>query len=38
MGFIHYYNHHRSHGALGWDTPTQTLNQLNRDNLPEDHS
>lgn len=37
-GFIHYYNHHRSHGALGWDTPTQTLNQLNRDNLPEDHS
>lgn len=37
-GFIHYYNHHRSHGALGWDTPTQTLNQLNRDNLPEDHN
>ena len=36
-GFLHYYNHHRSHGALGWATPTQTLNQLNRDNLPEDH-
>ena len=37
-GFLHYYNHHRSHGALGWATPTQTLNQLTRDNLPEDHS
>ena len=37
-GFLHYYNHHRSHGALGWDTPTQTLNQLNGDNLPEDHT
>ena len=37
-GFIHYYNHHRSHGALGWATPTQTLNQLNKDNLPEDHT
>ncbi len=37
-GFIHYYNHHRSHGALGWATPTQTLNQLNGDNLPEDHT
>ena len=37
-GFLHYYNHHRSHGALGWATPTQTLNQLNGDNLPEDHN
>ena len=33
-GFIHFYNHHRSHGALGWATPTDTL----RDNLPEDHT
>ena len=32
-GFIHFYNHHRSHGALGWATPTSTL----RDNLPEEH-
>ncbi len=33
-GFIHFYNHHRSHGALGWATPTSTL----RDNLPATHS
>jgi len=33
-GFIHFYNHHRSHGALGWATPTSTL----RDNLPKEHS
>ena len=32
-GFIHFYNHHRSHGALGWATPTSTL----RDNLPAMH-
>lgn len=32
-GFIHFYNHHRSHGALGWATPTSTL----RDNLPAEH-
>lgn len=34
VGFIHFYNHHRSHGALGWATPTSTL----RDNLPEEHT
>lgn len=33
-GFIHYYNHHRAHGALGWSTPTSIL----KDNLPEEHS
>ena len=32
-GFIHFYNHHRSHGSLGWATPISTL----RDNLPEEH-
>ena len=33
-GFIHFYNHHRAHGALGWATPTSLI----RDNLPEEHS
>jgi len=33
-GFLHFYNHHRSHGALGWATPTSTL----RDNLPAMHT
>jgi transposase InsO family protein len=33
-GFIHFYNHHRAHGALGWSTPTSIL----KDNLPEDHT
>jgi transposase InsO family protein len=33
-GFLHFYNHHRSHGALGWATPTSIL----RDNLPAMHS
>ena len=33
-GFVHFYNHHRSHGALGWATPTSLL----RDNLPEEHN
>jgi len=33
-GFLHFYNHHRSHGALGWATPASTLG----DNLPAMHS
>ena len=33
-GFIHFYNHHRAHGALGWATPTSIL----KDNLPEEHN
>ncbi len=33
-GFIHFYNHHRPHGALKWATPIATL----RDNLPAEHS
>jgi transposase InsO family protein len=33
-GFIHFYNHHRAHGALSWATPTSTL----KDNLPEEHT
>jgi transposase InsO family protein len=37
-GFIHFYNRHRSHGALGWTTPTDTLNRLTGDNLPGLHS
>lgn len=32
--FIHFYNHHRPHGALGWATPTSILG----DNLPEEHT
>jgi transposase InsO family protein len=36
-GFIHFYNHHRSHGALRWATPAATLNTI-KDNVPEDHN
>jgi len=38
-GFIHFYNNHRSHGALKWATPAATLNQLpHRDNVPVMHN
>ena len=37
-GFMHFYNCHRSHGALNWATPTDTLTHLAGDNLPGDHS
>jgi hypothetical protein len=33
-GFIHFYNHHRAHGALGWSTPISII----QDNLPEEHT
>jgi transposase InsO family protein len=33
-GFLHFYNHHRSHGSLEWATPMDTI----RDNLPEEHT
>jgi len=32
--FIHFYNHHRPHGALGWATPNATRG----DNLPAEHT
>jgi len=33
-GFIHFYNHHRDHGSLGWATPNSIL----KDNLPKEHT
>jgi transposase InsO family protein len=33
-GFIHFYNHHRSHGSLRWATPISII----KDNLPAMHS
>ena len=36
--FLHFYNHHRSHGALDWATPIATLTHLAGDNLPDTHT
>lgn len=36
--FTHFYNHHRSHGALGWHTPIATLAHAAGDNLPASHT
>jgi transposase InsO family protein len=33
-GFMHFYNRHRPHGALGWATPAAILG----DNLPAEHN
>lgn len=33
-GFMHFYNHHRPHGALGWQPPIHILG----DNLPVGHN
>jgi transposase InsO family protein len=35
--FMHFYNQHRSHGALGWLSPIDTLNRC-RDNVPVTHT
>ena len=37
-GFMHFYNHHRSHGALGWHSPMATLIRLLGDNVTVMHS
>ncbi len=34
--FLHFYNHHRAHGALSWSTPAAALATF-RDNVPGDH-
>ena len=36
--FMHYYNEHRPHGALKWDTPMATLTRLSGDNVLGMHS
>ncbi|MDJ0768446.1 MAG: IS481 family transposase [Ilumatobacter sp.] len=37
-GFMHFYNHHRSHGALGWASPIDTLTHCSEDNVPGRHT
>ena len=36
--FMHFYNQHRSHGALGWLTPIATLTHCAGDNVPAGHT
>jgi transposase InsO family protein len=36
--FCHFYNRHRSHGALDWHSPMATLTRCHRDNLPDGHN
>jgi transposase InsO family protein len=37
-GFIHFYNHHRPHGALGWLAPMVTLTCCLGDNVSRRHT
>jgi transposase InsO family protein len=37
-GFIHFYNQHRSHGALGWLSPAAALALFTGDNVTAVHS
>jgi transposase InsO family protein len=37
LHFMHFYNRHRSHGALGWSTPMATLTRCFGDNVPVTH-
>jgi transposase InsO family protein len=36
--FMHFYNQHRSHGALEWQSPMATLKRLAGDNVPGLHT
>jgi transposase InsO family protein len=36
--FMHFYNQHRSHGALGWLSPMATLIRCARDKVPGEHT
>ena len=36
--FMHFYNRHRPHGALGWHSPMATLARFLGDNLPGEHN
>ena len=38
LHFMHFYNRHRSHGALQWRSPMDTLTLLNEDNVPAAHT
>ena len=35
--FMHFYNRHRPHGALGWHSPMATLTRCLGDNVPGEH-